>query len=318
MAAKRAICSQPVDCHGEASLPGRKAPSRRSHKLGIGLPPKREAHDDERQHDDVGAHGAGDLAIRRPKRCLEADTGSSYDYKTGGQAGFDFQQNEASAQKGTLHGMRGGVRQSASGFPMKGSAKSLCRLHTSVRRFLFWFLYGLFTPSERHAAGPARSFCWERIMIVGAEQAVALDRLDDALRLAPTPSPELFRKIIDRGGTRLRALRQSGKAAWIDRLIEAGAWTEAALALIELEMPAWKVRRLVYENGEWLCSLSQQPHLPIGLDDTVEAGHDILVLAVLRALVEARRRSIAAPGTSSAAPDVLPTSDRMICCDNFA
>jgi len=34
-------------------------------------------------------------------------------------------------------------------------------------------------------------------MIVGAEQAVALDRLDDTLRLAPALGPELFRKIID-------------------------------------------------------------------------------------------------------------------------
>jgi len=155
-------------------------------------------------------------------------------------------------------------------------------------------------------------------MFVAAGQAVAIDRLDDALRLAPTPGPELFRKIIDRGGTRLRALRQSGKTAWIDRLIEAGAWTEAALALIELEMPAWRVRRLVYENGEWLCSLSQQPHLPIGLDDTVEGRHELLPLVILRALVEARRRSSAAPETISAVSEVRPTPDRMICCDNFA
>jgi hypothetical protein len=34
-------------------------------------------------------------------------------------------------------------------------------------------------------------------MIVGAEQAVALDRLDEALRLAPALGPELFSKIID-------------------------------------------------------------------------------------------------------------------------
>ena len=38
-------------------------------------------------------------------------------------------------------------------------------------------------------------------MIVGAEQAVALDRLDDALPLAPALGPELFGKIIDGGGT---------------------------------------------------------------------------------------------------------------------
>jgi sugar (pentulose or hexulose) kinase len=155
-------------------------------------------------------------------------------------------------------------------------------------------------------------------MMLGAQQAIALDRLDDALRLAPALGRELFRIVIDSGGTRLRALRQSGKAVRIDRLIEASAWTEAALALIALEMPAWKLRRLAYENGEWLCSLSRQPHLPIEIDDTVEVSHDALALAVLRALIEARRRSSAAPETISAVSEVRPTPDRMICCDNFA
>jgi len=46
-------------------------------------------------------------------------------------------------------------------------------------------------------------------MIVDVEQAVALDRLDDALRLAPALGAELFRKVIDSGGTRLHALGQS-------------------------------------------------------------------------------------------------------------
>ncbi|MGD0331749.1 MAG: hypothetical protein ABSA90_00685 [Xanthobacteraceae bacterium] len=155
-------------------------------------------------------------------------------------------------------------------------------------------------------------------MMLGAEEVIALDRLDDALRRAPALGAELFRKIIDSGGTRLRALRQSGKTVRFDRLIEASAWTEAAIALIELEMPAWKLRRLVYENGEWLCSLSRQPHLPIEIDDPVEASHAVLALAVLRALVEARRRNGAAPEAIAAVEEFRPTSDRTICCDNFA
>jgi hypothetical protein len=51
---------------------------------------------------------------------------------------------------------------------------------------------------------------------------------------------------------------KAGKAARIDQLIKAGAWSDAALTLIELELPAWKVRRLVYEDGEWFCSLSTE------------------------------------------------------------
>ncbi len=90
------------------------------------------------------------------------------------------------------------------------------------------------------------------------------------------------------------------------------------MALIEIEMPAWKVRRLVSENGEWRCSLSRQLNVPIELDDTVEASHDVLSRAILRALVEARRRSGTALGSISAVPEGWPTSDRMVCCDDFA
>jgi hypothetical protein len=115
-----------------------------------------------------------------------------------------------------------------------------------------------------------------------------------------------------------RSANLERKAVRIDRLIEAGAWIEAALALVELERPTWKLQRLVYDNGEWLCSLSRQRNLPIGLDDSAEAALAVLPLAVLRALVEARRRSGTAPETIAAVPKVRPTSAGWICCDNFA
>ena len=141
-------------------------------------------------------------------------------------------------------------------------------------------------------------------MAHAADCAIVLDRLDEELRLASALVPDVFCQVIESGGTRLRSLRQSGKAVRIDCLIEAGAWTEAAFALVELELPTWKIRRLVYEDDEWLCSLSRQPHLPVVLDHTAEANHDVLPLAVLRALVEARRRSSTAPKIISAAPQV--------------
>jgi hypothetical protein len=107
--------------------------------------------------------------------------------------------------------------------------------------------------------------------------------------------------------------------ALIDRLLEAGAWTDAAFALIELEAPKWKIRRLVREGDEWLCSLSRQPSLPLELDDVAEASHKVLSLAVLRAFVVARTRDAAAPQAASVVPRVWPASDRLIfCCDNYA
>jgi hypothetical protein len=155
-------------------------------------------------------------------------------------------------------------------------------------------------------------------MTAGAAQAVELDRLDDELRSPARPAPELLCKVIERVGTRLSLLRQAGKVVRIDRLLEAGAWSDAVFALIELELPAWRVRRLVHEHGEWLCSLSRQPNLPLAFDDPVEASHEVLALAVLRAFVEVRRRSSAAQEGIPTVPQVRPTPDQIICCDNFA
>jgi hypothetical protein len=132
------------------------------------------------------------------------------------------------------------------------------------------------------------------------------------------PMPDLFSKVVASACTRLPMLNKAGPAAWIERLIEAGAWTDAVFALIELEMPAWKLRRLVLEDGEWFCSLSRQPNLPLELDDTADANHDVLPLAVLRAFLEARRRIGVTHEIISPVPHVRPAETQMICCDNFA
>jgi hypothetical protein len=79
----------------------------------------------------------------------------------------------------------------------------------------------------------------------------------------------------------------------IERLIESGAWTDAALALLELELPQWQLRRLAYDEGEWHCALSRQRELPEWLDDrSVESHHADLSLAILSAFVDARRKSV--------------------------
>ena len=125
-----------------------------------------------------------------------------------------------------------------------------------------------------------------------------LDRLADELRRAPALTPDLISKVIADACTRLPVLSRAGKAARIDRFIEAGAWNDAMLVLIELELPAWKLRRLVYEDGEWFCSLSNQRNLPIALDETADASHDVLPLAVLGAFLEVRRRNTVSHETS--------------------
>ncbi len=80
-----------------------------------------------------------------------------------------------------------------------------------------------------------------------------LDALEAQLRLAAALTPDLMSNVIADACVRLPAIKRAGKAARIDQLIDASAWSDAALALIELELPAWKLRRLVHEEGEWLC-----------------------------------------------------------------
>ena len=151
-----------------------------------------------------------------------------------------------------------------------------------------------------------------------ADYEVLIDRLDDELRLATRPAADLFAKIIGSICTRIPLLGKSGKADPIARMIEAGAWADAALAVVDLELPAWKLRRLVYESGEWLCSLSRQPNLPFELDDVVDGRHERLPLAILRAFLEARHRTETAEPRSSGVPRLRPDLAAMICCDNFA
>jgi hypothetical protein len=151
-----------------------------------------------------------------------------------------------------------------------------------------------------------------------ADYAAVMDELDHDLRAARELQRGLFYKVVAAACTRLPLLSKLGRAGQVDRLAEASAWTDAALAVIALELPAWKVRRLVYENGEWLCSLSRQPNMPTALDDPAEAGHEALPLAILRAFIEARRRSSRKPETAPTPPKSGRAPGLVLCCDNFA
>ena len=146
-----------------------------------------------------------------------------------------------------------------------------------------------------------------------------LDRLTEQLRHAPALTRDLISTVMAEACTRLPVLRSAGKTARIDRLIEIGAWNDAALALIELELPAWTLRRLIREDGQWFCSLSKQPNLPVDLDETADANHEALALAILSAFVEARRMASAVHGIRpQTVPQIRSKSGHAVCCDNFA
>jgi hypothetical protein len=143
--------------------------------------------------------------------------------------------------------------------------------------------------------------------------------LDERLRNANAVTAGLISEVIRQAGRRFPSMRQAGKAARLERMIATGAWTDAALALIDLELPLWQVRRLAYDEGEWYCALSRQRELPDWLDQSVEAHHADLALAILSAFVDAQ--GIAAPSSLTSVPTVPreagPRYDPL-CCDNFA
>jgi hypothetical protein len=149
-------------------------------------------------------------------------------------------------------------------------------------------------------------------------------RLDPNRNIVPAADPlQVAVALVVRGITTDSASRQVpgkiARLARIQRLVEDKAWTEAALALIELELPQWQLRRLTCESGEWFCSLTQHPELPVELDDAAEAHHPSLPMAIMQAVLEAWGRSSAERGKRAlTVPDVQPAKRHLVCCDNFA
>ena len=142
--------------------------------------------------------------------------------------------------------------------------------------------------------------------------------LNDLLGNANAVTAGLMSEVIGQACQRFPSMGQHEKTARLERLIATSAWIDAALALIDLELPMWQVRRLVYDEGEWYCALSRQRELPDWLDQSIEGHHADLALAILIAFVDAR--GIAAPSRRTSVPaaprDARPIYDPL-CCENF-
>jgi hypothetical protein len=143
--------------------------------------------------------------------------------------------------------------------------------------------------------------------------------LGDRLRRAKTVTTALMSEITGEACRRFPSIGQTGKTTRIERLIASSAWTDAALALIDLELPFWQVRRIAYDEGEWYCALSRERELPDWLDRSIEARHPDLTLAILSAFVEAQR--VSAPESRPSVPVVSRDASPLyqpLCCDNFS
>ena len=64
-----------------------------------------------------------------------------------------------------------------------------------------------------------------------------IDGLVGQLRDATAPTPGLIRQVVSDACTRLPVLESARKSTKVGRLVEAGAWCDAALALIEIGFP---------------------------------------------------------------------------------
>jgi hypothetical protein len=143
--------------------------------------------------------------------------------------------------------------------------------------------------------------------------------LGERLRGAHVVTAGLMSEIIGTACRRFPSMGQGGKTARIERLISSEAWTDAALALIDLELPLWQVRRIAYDEGEWYCALSRERELPDWLDRSIEARHADLALAILGAFLEAE--CISAPASRPSVPTVSRVVNPLyepVCCDNFS
>ena len=145
-----------------------------------------------------------------------------------------------------------------------------------------------------------------------------LGELNDRLRGAAEVSAQLVSEVIETACRRFPSMGQTAKTARIEQLIDARAWTDVALTLIDLELPLWQVRRIAYDEGEWYCALLRERELPDWLDRSIEARHADLTVAILSAFVEAQR--ITAPASRPSVPASPREANPLyepISCDNF-
>jgi len=142
--------------------------------------------------------------------------------------------------------------------------------------------------------------------------------LIEKLRAADGMTPELMAEILAVTCRRAPFQGRSAKLLRLKKLAEARAWTDAALVLIELELPLWHIRRIAYDSGEWHCALSRERELPDWLDQSIEARHPDLTLAILTAFVEATRATESSSASVPVASGKLNSDCIPLCCDNFA
>ena len=156
-------------------------------------------------------------------------------------------------------------------------------------------------------------------MFLKSQRPELLAALAGQVSAADEATPELFSEIVVATARRIWTPGETANAVQLHDLIEAGALTQAALRLIELELPLWRLRRIAYDEGEWHCAMSRQRELPEWLDQAVETRHSSLTLAILSAYVETAGQVEASrePGRPSV-PQARAEQYEPLYCENYA
>ena len=155
-------------------------------------------------------------------------------------------------------------------------------------------------------------------MFLHSNRSEQLAALAEQVSAVDEATPELFSEIVVATAQRLWTPSEAAKAAQLHDLIEAGALTQAALSLIELELPLWKLRRIAYDEGEWHCAMSRQRELPEWLDQAVEARHTSLTLAILGAYIETiGQTELSREPSRPSVPQTSAQQYEPLYCENF-
>jgi hypothetical protein len=156
-------------------------------------------------------------------------------------------------------------------------------------------------------------------MSLHSQRSEQLAALAGQVSDADEATSDLFSRIIVETARRLWAPSEAAKAVQLHDLTEAGALTQAALSLIELELPFWKLRRIAYDEGEWHCAMSRQRELPEWLDEAVEARHPSLTLAILSAYLETVGQiELSRVPSRPSVPQTRAEQYEPLYCENFA
>ncbi|MDH6235126.1 hypothetical protein M2281_005748 [Mesorhizobium soli] len=140
-----------------------------------------------------------------------------------------------------------------------------------------------------------------------------LARLSTRIAHSDRITPELIRHVMARIGSRGPWFNASNP---VEQFVEAGAWTEAAMALAEL--PDWTLSRLDHEDGEWYCTLVSRWQLPRWMAESVEGRHQVLPLAILSAILAALDQPGRKPSKADDAALLTQGNETPVCCENYA